>query len=128
MYIIGLEVVFFFCSFLSNVYRFSITRDTVSNRLLSTPAHQRQSTGTNESVKIFANSWICFTKRPCLNFGYFPVLIACLQSEIDTGKKWPLREKAKSASLYILPFARNRCLFMWGCLFLCGCLLSRFYG
>ena len=35
--------------------------------------------------EVFANSWICFIKRPCLNFGLYPVAIACLQSEIDTG-------------------------------------------
>ena len=78
--------------------------------------------------------------------------IACLQSEIDNGEKWPLRSKKPIESASLLPFARNGCLFMWGAYFcmgafkrdvvvvikmgpyihgvliLCGCLLSRFYG
>ena len=56
------------------------------DRSLPTPAHQRKALGTNESVRGFANSWICFTKKPCLNFGFYPVSIACLQAEIDTGE------------------------------------------
>ena len=32
-------------------------------------------------LEVFANSCICFIKRPCLNFGLYPVSIACLQSE-----------------------------------------------
>ena len=35
---------------------------------------------------VFANSWICFIEKPCLKFGLCLVAIACLQSEIDTGK------------------------------------------
>lgn len=80
----------------------------------------------------------------------FPVLIAHLQSEIDTGEK-PLRSKKPNQQID-LQLHGNRCLFMWGAYFcmgaykhdvvavikmgayihaygvlsLCGCLLSRF--
>ena len=78
------------------------------------------------------------------------MLIACLQSEINTGEVAATFEK-KAESANLLPFTQNGCLFMWGAyfcigaykcdvvvvikmgtyihgvLFLCGCLF-RFYG
>ena len=78
------------------------------------------------------------------------MLIACLQSEIDTGESSRYVRKTKSANL--LQFVWNGCLLMWGAYFcmgaykhdvvvvikmgayihgvliLCGCLLSLFYG
>ena len=80
----------------------------------------------------------------------FPVLIARLQSKIDTGEK-PLRSKKPNQQIH-LHLHGNRCLFMWGAYFcmgaykhdvvavikmgayslaygvliLCGCLLSQF--
>ena len=45
---------------------------------------QCKALGTTESVKGFGNS--CFIKRPCLKFDFYPVSIACLQSEIDSGE------------------------------------------
>ena len=78
----------------------------------------------------------CFTKRPCLNFGFYPISIPCIQSE-------------KAESVNSLPFAvyfhmgayfcmgaykRNVVVvikmgaYIHGVLILCGCLLSRFYG
>ena len=75
--------------------------------------------------------------RACINFGFYPVSIACLPSEIDSGEVATTFEKAESANL--LPFTRSGCLFMWGTYFcmgaykhdayihgvliLCGCLL-----
>ena len=78
------------------------------------------------------------------------MLIACSQSEIDTGDSGHYVRRTESANLF--PFAWNGCLFMWGAYFcmgaykrdvvvvikmgayihevliLCGCLLSPFYG
>ena len=79
--------------------------------------------------------------RACINFVFYPVSIACLQLEIDSGEVAATFEKAESANS--LPFTLNGCLFMWGTYFcmgaykhnayihgvliLCGCLLFRFY-
>ena len=73
---------------LSNAYSCSRIGNTVGNRSIdATPAHQRKVLGTNESVRVFfSNFWICFIKRPCLDFGLYPMSIACLQLQIDTGK------------------------------------------
>ena len=54
------------------------------DRLLPTPAHQHKVPGANESVRVIPG---CFIKRPCINFIFYLVLIACLQSETDTDKK-----------------------------------------
>ena len=66
-------------------YSFCATRDTVSNRCQPPPTNVKCLEPTNP-LEVFANSWICFIKRPYLNFGLYPVSIDCLQSEIDTGK------------------------------------------
>ena len=61
----------------------------VSNRsVVAKPptTHQRKAYGTNDPLEVFANTWICFIKRLCLNFGLYPVLIACLGSEIHVGR------------------------------------------
>ena len=48
----------------------------------------------------------------------FPVLIARLQSKIDTGEK-PLRSKKPNQQIH-LHLHGNRCLFMWGAYFCMG--------
>ena len=60
--------------------------------------------------RFFANSW------PCLNFGFYPVLIACCNRHWQ--KVATMFEKAESANSP--PFARNRCLFIWGAYFCMG--------
>ena len=50
------------------------------------------------------------------NFGCYPVLIACLQSEIDTGEKWPLCAKKPNQQIYFVYM--ERVPFHVGCLFL----------
>ena len=86
-----------------------------------------------------------FYQEPCVNFGLYPVVIACLQSEIyrHWWKAAATFKRAESANS--LSFAQKWCLYMWGAffsmgaykcdvvvihgvLFLCGCLLSWFYG
>ena len=44
--------------------------------------------------------------RPCLNFGFYPVLIACLQAEIDTGESSCYVRKAEPANSlpFVVPF------------------------
>ena len=56
-------------SFLANFCPIFMQSEVQSaiDRSLPTPAHQRKALGTN---KVFANSWICFIKRPCLNFWF----------------------------------------------------------
>ena len=66
--------------------------------------------------EFFANSWICFTKRSCQNFGFYPVSIACLQSKIY---RQPLRSKQPNQQIHFR-FAQNGCLFMWGAYFWMG--------
>ena len=55
-------------------------------------------------LELFANSWLCFIKRPCLYFDLHPVSIAWLQSEIDTGENLPLRSKKPNQQIHL--FAR----------------------
>ena len=98
-----------------------------------------------------ANSLICFIKQPCLYVSFYPMLIACLQSEIKYQRKLAAI-CLKSQISNSLPFACNGCLFLWGAYFcmaaykhnvvviikmgaciqgvliLCGCLLSGFYS
>ena len=45
------------------------------DRLLPTPTHQCKVHGTNNPLEVFANFWIDFIKRPCLNFGLYPMSI-----------------------------------------------------
>ena len=97
--------------------------------------------------EVFANSWICLTKRPCLNFDFS----SCVDS-LPTigGRHWrkaaAMFEKAESANslLFAVPFhvgayfcmgAYKRDVvvikmgaYIQGVLILCGCLLSRIYG
>ena len=47
------------------------------------------------------------------------MLIACLQSEINTGEVAATFEK-KAESANLLPFTQNGCLFMWGAYFCIG--------
>ena len=56
------------------------------NRSLPTPPTNVKRLEQTNLYEVFANSWLCFTKGPCLNFGCYPMSIACLQAEIDTGK------------------------------------------
>ena len=53
---------------------------------------------------------------PCLNFGFYSVLIACLQSEINTGEK--LATRFESANSF--PLHGNGCLFVWSSYFCMG--------
>ena len=60
-----------------------------------------------------------FYQRPCLNF----VFLSCVDSLLTIGDRhWQkvaaMFEKADSANS--LPFAWNRCLFMWGAYFYMG--------
>ena len=56
------------------------------DRSLPTPPTNVKRLEPTNPCEVFTNSWVRFTKRPCLNFGFYPVLIACLQTEIDTGE------------------------------------------
>ena len=78
--------------------------------------------------------------RACINFGFYPVSIASLPSEIDSGEVATTFEKAESANL--LPFTRAGAflcgvpIFVWvlintmpifmGCLFCVGAYYSDF--
>ena len=106
------------------------------DRSLPTPAHQRKAPGTidnsfllyylcwNQRIRFFTNSWICFTKRPCLNFVFLLFFYFLFLSRVDSlltigDRHWrkvaATFEKAKSANS--LPFTRNGCLFMWAAYF-----------
>ena len=91
---------------------------------MPTPAHQCKALRTIES---FANSWICFNKiwRPCLNFDFYLVPIACSQSEINTGKNYLLCIRLKTriskfTSVQSRQLCGNGCLFLWGAYFCMG--------
>ena len=64
-----------------------------------------------------------FSKRHCLKFGIYFMLITCLHLEIETGKTYHYIRKAKSASH--LHFTVMSVVFMWGAyIFMgarCGC-------
>ena len=92
-----------------------------------------------------SSSWIYFIKRRCLRFCFYPVLTACLQSEIDSGEFQLLHWKAYSANLppfctvtgayvyldaykYNVVAAIRMVAYVHGVLILCGCVLSWFYG
>ena len=74
----------------------------------------------------FSISWICFIKRCCLKFNFYPVSIACLQSEIDRGEIKLLHLKSR-LSKFTSILHRNRYLCLHGCRGCCdrnGCLYS----
>ena len=71
--------------------------ESAINQSLPIPPTSHKVLGTNKALKGFPNSCICYIKRPCLNFGLYPVLIACLQLEIDSGKSSCYFWKVKSA-------------------------------
>ena len=108
---------FFFCP---NIYSFSTIRDIVKNwsivaHLLPTNIKHMEPTNPWE---VFVNSWICFfMKRPCLDFGLYPVSIACLQSEIDISRYVRKSRISKFTSLCMVMVP-----FHVGCLILCECL------
>ena len=56
------------------------------DRSLPTTAHQCKALEPTNPWEVFANSWIGFTKRPCLNLGFYPMLIACLQCIVPAFK------------------------------------------
>ena len=94
VYILGLEVLFLLIS-VQYVYSFSTTRDIVGNRSIIANPHQRKALEPMNLWEVFANSWICLTKRPCLNFIF---LIPCHWRKVPA-----TFEKAESANS--LPFA-----------------------
>ena len=54
-------------------------------------------------------------------FWLYPVSIACLQSEIDIGKNYPLHSKQPTQQINInFSLRGNWCLFMWGACFCMG--------
>ena len=116
LYILALEVLFLLISV--QCYSFSTTRDTVSNRLIVVPPTNVKRLEPTNLPGVFANSWICFAKRPCLNFCFYPVPIACYNQRWTLAKSSAMFKTAESANL--LPFARVPlhvgCLFLYGCL------------
>ena len=85
--------------------------------ITGTPAYQWKSAlGTSKPSEIFANSWICFIKKPCL------VSFTCVDSlftvrDIDTSKRQLLCLKRQSSSLLAWAVV---CAFFVGWLF-CIC-------
>ena len=73
-------------------------------QLLPTPVCQRKVVGTNESGR--ANPWVCFIKRPCLQFWFVSRVDGFL---IIKGRHWRiLATMFKTAeSAYSHPFATN---------------------
>ena len=67
--------------FLSHICIFSRTTDTVGNQLITgNPTHQHEALGTNKFVRGLCQSLV---NRSCLNFWFYPLLIAYLQVKID---------------------------------------------
>ena len=117
----------------SNVYTCSFPNQRYSqqsvDRCQLLPTNVKHLEPTNP-WEVFVNSWTCFIKRPCLNFCFYPVSIACLKSEIDTGEKYPLRSKKLNhvGAYFCMGAYKHGMVVFMGVLILCGCLLSRFYG
>ena len=94
---------------------FAKTRDAVSNRSIVAnflpPTNVKRMELTN-LWKVFANSWVSFIKRPCLN-GLYSVSIACLHLERNT--YLPHSKKNKSAASVCTVMGMGY-LLLYGCL------------
>ena len=72
---------FYVCCFRPTFVSFSRTTDTVGNQLITgNPTHQHEALGINKFVRGLCQSLV---NRSCLNFWFYPLLIAYLQVKID---------------------------------------------
>ena len=113
------------------------TRDMVSNWLQPPPTNIKYLELTNP-WKVFANFWICFIKRPFLNFGFYPPAVNSL---LTTGhwhwwKLVAMFEKPNQQIYFrlccngafscgvptfvwlLMRCDQNWCLYLWGAYFL----------
>ena len=52
------------------------------------------------AVDCLRHHWTYLERRPCLDFGLYPVSIACLQSQIDSGEHQPLQSKKPNQQIH----------------------------
>ena len=110
MYILGLDS--FSANFCPMFVAFPEPKvQSAIDRLLPTTAHQGKAHGANKTKRFFANSWMCFIKRPRPKFRF----LSRVDNLLTIGNRhWrkvgAMFEKAESANS--LPFAREWGLFI----------------